>query len=245
MTSSRIALESYVIPSTNWRLGLGLRCFAWLIALMLVFGILRQDARAQLLIGSTTAGTQVDGNANGSAEAYKFTASATGSLGSLSLFLDSSNTATKVFLGLYSNTSGHPGTLLTSGSSSSLTNGAWNTITVPAASVTSGTVYWIAILSTAGTAFHFREGTSSCSGADQESASSTLTSLPATWSVGTNFTGTGCPLSAHGDVTKTLSATPTSLSFGNVLVNQNSSLSTTIKNTGSGSVSITAPTERA
>ena len=70
------------------------------------------------------------------------------------VYVDASSTATKIYLGLYADNSGHPGALLTQGNKTSPTAGAWNTISVSPANVASGTKYWIAILgTTSGTPF--------------------------------------------------------------------------------------------
>jgi hypothetical protein len=83
-------------------------------------------------------------------EANQFVATATGTVRSLSIYLDSSSRATTIGLALYSDASGVPGTLLAQGSRGALQNGAWNTLTIPATSLTAGQRYWIARLSQAG-----------------------------------------------------------------------------------------------
>jgi hypothetical protein len=68
-------------------------------------------------------------------------------------------------------------------------------VTVPAASVTAGATYWIAILSPSGAGtIQFRD--KSGGGASETSSSSTLTALPATWTTGARYTDG--PLSAYG-----------------------------------------------
>jgi hypothetical protein len=59
-------------------------------------------------------------------------------------------TATKVFVGVYSESSGHPDTLLTIGSSTTLRAAAWNTVPVTPFSLVAGTRYWFALLATGG-----------------------------------------------------------------------------------------------
>ena len=117
----------------------------------------------------------------------------------LGIVLDGALRTSPVFLfaglvvGIYSNTNGHPGTLLTKGTRSALTPGAWNTVTVPSASVTAGQTYWVGLLGTGGT-LQFRGG--SAAGCRSEgSRSSTLSTLPTTWATGATW-GT-CPPSAY------------------------------------------------
>jgi hypothetical protein len=137
----------------------------------------------------------LDSNPVGRAEAFQATASASGTLGSLTVYLDSSSAATGIAVGIYANGNGHPSALLTQGSSTQLTRGAWNTISVPPANITAGTVYWITILGTQGGTPAFRDRrTGGCS--SETSSQSGLNSLPATWTTGTVYTD--CPLSGYG-----------------------------------------------
>jgi hypothetical protein len=65
--------------------------------------------------------------------------------------------------------------------------GQFNTITVPAASVTAGTTYWIAVLGPAGT-FRFRDTAAVGAGSSETNAPGGLATLPATWTTGASFT---------------------------------------------------------
>jgi outer membrane protein assembly factor BamB len=148
-----------------------------------------------VLFGDQTIESQRDSNTAGRAEAFQTTATATGTFSSMLVYVDASSTATKIYLGLYADNNGHPGALLTQGNSSSLTAGAWNTISVSSANVSSGTKYWIAILgTTSGTPFFRDHANGACK--SETSSQTTLTSLPATWSTGTGYTD--CPISAYG-----------------------------------------------
>jgi outer membrane protein assembly factor BamB len=149
-----------------------------------------------VILGASTVGTQPDQNSNGSAEAFQSTATKSGSITSMALYLDSGSSAAKVTIGIYTDTGAtKPGTLLTQGSSTALTSGAWNTIAVPATDITAGTQYWIAILGSTGGTIRFRDVAGGCR--SESSASSSLTALPATWTTG--FKYTDCPLSAYGN----------------------------------------------
>jgi hypothetical protein len=148
-----------------------------------------------VLLGDQAIESSQDQNALGSAEAFQSTATAGGSLTKMSLYLDPASTAGKVTIGVYTDTGAtKPGTLLTQGSSTTVTAGAWNTITVPAATIASGTKYWIAILGTQSGTIRFRDVARGCH--SETSASSALAALPATWSTGIKYTD--CPLSAYG-----------------------------------------------
>src|SRR5262249_10555191 len=129
--------------------------------------------------------------------------------------------------------------LLGGGNRTSLTNGAWNTITIPSVGVTSGTAYWIAVLSTASGAVAFRDANGTC--ISQSSAQRRLTALPSTWTPGQKWPGL-CPLSAYGSSgsggSGALSANPNSLAFGSVVIGNTSSLGVTLTNTEATAVTI-------
>src|SRR5262249_31996547 len=119
-------------------------------------------APSLLLFGDTAIEGQLDQNALGSAEAFQTTAAASRKLGTMFVFMDGSSTATTVWIGVYSDSAGHPGTLLSQASASTLTPGAWNTINVPAATIVSGGKYWIAILGTGSGSLRFRDRPGGC-----------------------------------------------------------------------------------
>lgn len=141
----------------------------------------------QLLGRNSIAGTIDDNNTAGRAQAYRYTASATGSAVHVRVYVNSGNTATSLKAGIYSGTSA-PTTLRVQGSTSVLAVGQWADVTIPTTTLTSGTQYWIAILGTGGT-LHFRDGNSPNGGLSFGSSQSNLTSLPVTWSNGPNWSG--------------------------------------------------------
>ena len=135
----------------------------------------------------------MDFNSLGTAEAFEATASTSGTVGILSVYVDASSTGTALVAGLYSDSAGHPGTLIAQGALMQLTAGAWNNVPIPGAIVTAGTPYWLAILATQSGVLRFRDGTGCTS---VESQQTNLTSLPATWVSGASWPS--CPLSAYG-----------------------------------------------
>jgi hypothetical protein len=149
------------------------------------------------LLGDQTIEAKVDQNSAGVAEAFQATASASGSLTKLTLYVDAGSTATRILVGVYSDNGGNPGTLLGSGSITTIANGAWNDIPLSGGSVNGGAKYWIAILAPTGT-IKYRDR---CCGGGGTTPSQTnsvrnLSALPATWSVGTRYND--APLSAYG-----------------------------------------------
>jgi fibronectin type 3 domain-containing protein len=146
-----------------------------------------------LLLGSNTVQATPDSNASGSAEAFKYTAAASGAAGTLKFYVDGGSTAASLKVGVYSDNANKPGSLLTSGTVGSPAAGAWNTATLsPSATLTSGTAYWIGFLGTGGTLNYRDAASGSCS---QSASGSGLSALPATWSSGQTWAT--CTLSAY------------------------------------------------
>jgi outer membrane protein assembly factor BamB len=197
---------------------------------------------AQVVLGTQQIQPQADSNAAGRAESFRTTAAASGALTSLTIYVDTGSTATRLIAGLYSDNGGKPGTLLTQGSLTSPVAAQWNTVTVPSVNVTAGTVYWISILGpvNAGT-LRFR---SNHTGTRAETSSqSTLTTLPATWTTGTVYGDS--PLAAYGSGSTSsqpiLSVTPSSLSFAyTVGGTAPGAKSLSVSNTGTGTLTFTA-----
>jgi hypothetical protein len=158
-----------------------------------------QSTSSGALLGDQTVEAHAHFNAAGLAEAFQATATGSGTVSSLSVYLDSSSVATKLTAGLYADSGGHPGALLGQATLSAPAAGAWNS--VPLASgvpVTSGTAYWIAVLSpSGGGTIRFRD--KCCNGkgtAAEVSSQTTLSTLPATWTTG--GTSKDGPMSAYG-----------------------------------------------
>lgn len=147
------------------------------------------------LLGKNTIGQVSDSIPQGVAEAFQTTASATGLVTSVSVYVNSGSTAPKIVTGLYSDQNGHPGTRLAQGTLTSPTASAWNNVPLPTTSVAAGSKYWIAILSPSGV-LKFRDNVDSAAQPSETSAQTTLTSLPSTWKTGaTNNEG---PVSGYG-----------------------------------------------
>jgi outer membrane protein assembly factor BamB len=146
-----------------------------------------------LLLGTQTLEGTLDDNALGSAEAFQVTATTSGTVTKLQIYLAASSTGTTLVAGLYADAAGRPGALIAQGSSSQLTAGAWNVVSIPGAVVSAGTPYWLAILGTQSGTLEFLDGTGCTSEMSQQT---NLTSLPATWVSGTAYPS--CPLSAYG-----------------------------------------------
>src|SRR5689334_21734595 len=202
-------------------------------------------AKAQVVVmGTQQIQPQLDSNPAGQAEAFKTTAVASGTVASISVYLDSGSVPNQLVVGLYTDVTGKPGALLTQGSVNAPTAGAWNIVTVPSVQVTAGASYWFAILSPAkaGT-MKFRDKAGG--GSSQTSASKTLTTLPTVWATGTVYSdgALSAYATASGSIQPILSVLPASLSFaytqgGTVPVPGLLS----ITNTGTGTLSFTAST---
>jgi Bacterial Ig domain len=146
----------------------------------------------QALLGDQVLETGNDSVGAGQAEAFRTTATASGSVATMRVYV---GTGTKLAIGIYAANGTHPGALLGQATLTGLTANAWNAVTLPATSVTSGSTYWIALLSPSGSGtLTFRDKPGG--GASETSSQATLASLPATWTTGSTYTDG--PLSAYG-----------------------------------------------
>ena len=150
-------------------------------------------------------------------------------------------------LGLYADSGGQPTTLLGSGRISAPAAGQW--AEVPIASgpqLVAGQAYWISLLNPAdGTGtLRWQDRAGGTGGAEQTSASNSLTTLPATWARGGTWTdgplsgyvmGTGAP-----PAPPSLAVAPTSLSFSATQGGANPAAKTlSVSNAGGGTLSFT------
>lgn len=205
-----------------------------------------------MLLGHATIETAINGLPAGLAEGYQITAATTGSLTSLSFYLDAATTATKMFVGLYSDNNGHPGTLLTSSSSATLQKSTWNNIPVPPASVSAGSKYWFALLGTGGTLrFRWKPGTGGW--IDELSSLRTLTALPPTWTTGTIYSagaltsvyGSGVSSGGVANTTAVLAVSPAGLSWtAKVGTSTLAPGSVSVNNTGTGSLTFSGVSDQ-
>jgi hypothetical protein len=180
--------------------------------LVLVLSAIVSSGAAQQLIGTSSVLSTLDNDLAGQAEAFQESASTTGTLTTMNVYLDSSNAAKSVYVGIYSNSSGHPKTLLGSGVITAPVAGRWNTITItPSVPVIAGTSYHVALLGTGGQIQYRDTGGGKHSETSQQA---TLTSLPSTWTSGQGWPS--APLSAYGSGTTggggvSISISPTSI----------------------------------
>jgi fibronectin type 3 domain-containing protein len=210
------------------------------LALALVSGPAASLAAGTPLVGDQTVEPGLDSNSAGVAEAYQTAATASGNLATLSVYVDTGSAATSLVAGVYTNAAGHPGALLTQGTLNAPTAGAWNDVTLTSAPVTSGTIYWIAILGRGGT-LKFRDRCCGKGTAAETASTQGLTTLPGTWTTGSAFKDG--PFSAYGStaVAPVLVVSPSSLSFAGSVGGANPpSQSLGISNGGTGTLSWSA-----
>ena len=186
----------------------------WYVIILFVLSITTLGQTQQIILGSSQIQNTLDNNTSGTAEAFPVTANSSGQANSLSLFLDSSNTAATVWVGVYASYSGHPNRLLSQAVIPQPVPGQWNSISIPAVQVTQGGQYWVALLGLNGR-IEFRDRY--CYGADtsrhgqsggaQTSRQTNLTSLPTTWSTGRQRSSCVVSMFGSGGATSTVSVT--------------------------------------
>jgi hypothetical protein len=152
-------------------------------------------AAAALLLGDEAVEPLRDSLSAGEAEAFPFQALASGLTGTVHVYLDSHDSARTLIVGVYANTGGHPGALLTSGAAAWPEGRAWDTASVAPVPLASGSTYWLAVLGTGGTLRYRDRANGPCRA--ETSARSDLRALPASWRTGTVYST--CPISAYVD----------------------------------------------
>ena len=142
-------------------------------------------ATSNMLFGQRSLASYQDSNASGSAQAFQYTATSSGTTHDMDLYVSTGSTATKLRLGIYADSGGTPAALVASGGLTSPSAGAWNDVPLTSASITSGRKYWIALLGTGGT-LDYRD-TSGGSAPSYVNSTSGLASLPSNYSPGKQF----------------------------------------------------------
>jgi hypothetical protein len=161
--------------------------------------------QAPVLLGDTRVESSLDQNPSGTAEAFPVQAVATGQVNSLAVYLDRSNAAATVWVGMYTSSNGHPHALLSQGMISNPLPGQWNSVTLPAVQVTGRTTYWLAVLGVNGT-IQFRDRTGNCS--SDVGGQTDLGSLPATWTTGSRWSTCTVSMFETGSITAGSPTTP-------------------------------------
>src|SRR6202050_1369203 len=103
------------------------------------------------LLGDSAVETHVDSLRAGHAKAFSFQASVSGSGELAHVYIDAHNAARSLAVGLYTNVAGSPGSLLSTGTISSVQAGAWNTVSLAPTALLGGDTYWLAVLGGSGT----------------------------------------------------------------------------------------------
>jgi hypothetical protein len=151
-------------------------------------------------VGTTIVFPPVTSNAQGAAQAYRFTAESSGPVDRLSIYLDGTSTADEVEVGLYSGSASSAGTLRARCVISSPQPNAWNRCTFTGYSLTAGAYYWLALLqpSSSNGSMRYREGQLFGGPTTYLSESKSLSSLPSSWTSGASWTG-GYTASIYAD----------------------------------------------
>ena len=172
------------------------RCSLHVLFVLLSFFALTGVAEASsgVLVGNPSVAGSTYSQGTEWAQAFEFTAVASGPAASASVYVDAGSSATSLDAGLYNTAWGHPSKLLAYGRLSSPKPGTWNTINLSSSpSVSSSQTYWIAVLATGGAlTLSDSSGSWHCS---EYPSQTNLTSLPANWPSGSG--SSACSLSAY------------------------------------------------
>ena len=127
----------------------------------------------------------------GLARAFPFRSRITGTVSAINVYLDRRSHADGLLVGVYSDARGKPGLRLTDAPKTSPKSGAWNSVRLAPAKITSGSTYWLVVLSQGGPLYFRRATAQHCATSYQKRT----TSLPAAWSGGRR--SRMCPISAY------------------------------------------------
>jgi hypothetical protein len=143
-----------------------------------------------LLLGEPVVRSTYDWLPPGEAEAFRLHARSSGSPATAYLYLSWGNAARSVYVGLYSDAGDRPGALLSRGSALAGKPDSWMSVAMSNASVTGGTIYWLAILGTGGTLRYRDEAGGPC---PAQTNATTTPSLPGAWRTAAQYDD--CPVS--------------------------------------------------
>ncbi len=147
---------------------------------------------SSVLLGDTAVEWQYDSLLAGQAEAFRVQAGVSGLASTVHAYLSSSSAAGTVVAGLYSSVAGHPGTLLSAGSTADPRPGSWNAVSIAPVELHAGTIYWLAILGRGGMLRYRDRPHGPCE--SKTSARRDLRALPSSWRTGRTYSD--CPVSA-------------------------------------------------
>ena len=156
------------------------------------------------VFGDNTAGGSVDSSNRNFINATKFTASSSGTISTLFASVGGTigtSPNNQAQMGIYTDSSGSPGTLLRSSSSVSVTSG-WNSFSISPTSITSGVTYWLAYNVNGTSDSHNNLNYEAGSSNQSKWVSQTFGTWPGTWSGGT-FSSSQMSLYGVIDITNT------------------------------------------
>lgn len=145
-----------------------------------------------VLLGDMAVEWQYDLLPAGQAEAFRVQAGMSGPAGAIHAYVSGASAAGTLVAGLYSSVAGHPGTLLSAGSTAVPRPGAWNEVPIAPVELRAGTIYWLAILGRGGVLRYRDRPHGPCQ--SKTSAWRDLRALPRTWRTGSTYSD--CPVSA-------------------------------------------------
>jgi hypothetical protein len=150
-------------------------------------------AAGTVLLGDAAVEWQYDSLVAGQAESFRLRARASGRAGAIHVYISAKSTASKLIAGLYTSAGADPARLLSIGSSTDPTPGAWTTVPIAPVELVLGRTYWLAILGEGGRLRYRDRASGSCP--SETSARRNLGSLPFSWQTGTAYSD--CPASAY------------------------------------------------
>ena len=133
----------------------------------------------RILLGQAALAPATARLAPGHPEVSRLVAGSTGTASAIRVYVGTRSRATRIMVALDANKQGRPAQRLTSGSTSQIRQGAWNTVDIAPTRLRRGREYWLVVLGRGG-ALVVHEGRRGSCGADSGSAHG-LGALPSSW----------------------------------------------------------------
>ena len=108
-------------------------------------------ASAAVLLGDSSVESQNDSLPAGEGEAFRLGGTLTGLADVAHIYISAHSAAKTVVVGIYNNSGGRPGLLLSAGSAPATAPGTWTPVAITPIQLVAGRVYWLAILGEGGT----------------------------------------------------------------------------------------------
>ena len=138
-------------------------------------------AHGSMLLGEGSIEPAVDRSPPGWAQAFAFRSVRAGTVSAVEVYVGRHSRAKRIASGLYSDSSCHPGSMITRGTMTRPKDGAWNAVHVRAVAVQANKTYWLFVLGSGGMLSLRDQSARRCSTRVAQQRYMTMTTLAHAW----------------------------------------------------------------